>query len=100
MCRLGHSIRGIVLVSFTMLQKIRRFLFDVSQIRHGPCGIPQDLEVERQQDVRSPVYYRLERVQDSKQLTGYIHLKEFNALAKRDLVTGIKAIIFFSSCSI
>lgn len=82
-----------------MLQKIRHFLFDVLQIRHGPCGIPQDLEVERQQDVRSPVYYRLERVQDSKQLTGYIHLKEFNALAKRDLVTGIESIIYFFKSS-
>ena len=35
------------------------------------------------------MYYRLERVQDSKDLSGYIHLKEFNALAKRDILTGI-----------
>jgi carboxyl-terminal processing protease len=39
--------------------------------------------------VRSPVYYRLERGQDSKEMSGYIHLKEFNALAKRDLLTGM-----------
>lgn len=60
------------------------------KIRHGRCGTPQAFEVERQQDVRSPVYYRLERVQDSKELSGYIHLKEFNALAKRDILIAMK----------
>lgn len=60
------------------------------KIRHGRCGTPQVFEVERQQDVRSPVYYRLERGQDSKEMSGYIHLKEFNALAKRDLLTAMK----------
>jgi carboxyl-terminal processing protease len=64
-------------------------MFLVMQIRHGRCGTPQVFEVERQQDVRSPVYYRLERVQDSKQMSGYIHLKEFNARAKRDILTGV-----------
>lgn len=59
------------------------------QIRHSRCGTPQVFEVERQQDVRSPVYYRLERGQDSEQLSGYIHLKEFNALAKRDILIGM-----------
>jgi len=60
------------------------------EIRHGMCGEAQSLTVERQQDVRSPVYYRLEHSQDSGQLMGYIHLREFNALAKRDLVTAMK----------
>jgi carboxyl-terminal processing protease len=54
------------------------------------CGEAQSLTVERQQDVRSPVYYRLEHSQDSGQRMGYIHLREFNALAKRDLVTAMK----------
>ncbi|XP_024376786.1 carboxyl-terminal-processing peptidase 1, chloroplastic isoform X2 [Physcomitrium patens] len=61
-----------------------------TKIRHGQCGTPEVFEVERQQDVRSPVYYRLERIQDSNELSGYIHLKEFNARAKRDIVTAIK----------
>lgn len=64
------------------------------QIRHGRCDTPQVFEVERQQDVRSPVYYRLERVKDSDQLSGYIHLKEFNALAKRDILIGMLHFMF------
>ncbi|KAL3678777.1 hypothetical protein R1sor_021733 [Riccia sorocarpa] len=58
------------------------------QIRHGPCEEIQSLTVSREQDVRTPVFYRLERTPNS--LTGYIRLKEFNALAKRDLVTAMK----------
>lgn len=68
------------------------------QIRHGQCGPSQTIEVVRQQDVRTPVYYRLEHIRDSKQLMGYIHLKEFNALAKRDLVTGVT--LHFALCTI
>jgi hypothetical protein len=64
------------------------------------CGEAQSLTVERQQDVRSPVYYRLEHSQDSGQLMGYIHLREFNALAKRDLVTGKHFCIFTTSHSV
>jgi len=79
---------GRPLVNVFCFKKLNQ-LFQTMQIRHGRCGTPQVFEVERQQDVRSPVYYRLERVQDSKQLSGYIHLKEFNALAKRDILIGI-----------
>ncbi|KAG6547057.1 hypothetical protein Mapa_011307 [Marchantia paleacea] len=60
------------------------------QIRHGPCEEVQNLTVPREQDVRTPVFYRLERTQNPRQLMGYIRLKEFNALAKRDLVTAMK----------
>lgn len=69
--------------------------FYIMQIRHGQCGTPEVFEVERQQDVRSPVYYRLERIQDSNELSGYIHLKEFNARAKRDIVTGVLPFMIF-----
>lgn len=60
------------------------------KVRHNRCSTPQVFELERQQDVRSPVFYRLERVPGSKEMTGFIKLKEFNALAKRDLLTAMK----------
>ena len=56
------------------------------QVRHNPCADIQTLSLERQQSVKTPVYYHLEQRED--ELVGYIKLKEFNAVAKRDLVTG------------
>lgn len=59
-----------------------------SQIRHSPCEDVKTVTVSRQQDVRTPVYYRLERSQIPGEAIGYIRLREFNALAKKDLVIG------------
>lgn len=70
-----------------------QLLLHVIQVRHNRCSTPQVFELERQQDVRSPVFYRLERVPGSKEMTGFIKLKEFNALAKRDLLTGMLSVI-------
>ena len=58
------------------------------QVRHNPCADIQTLSLERQQSVKTPVYYHLEHRED--ELVGYIKLKEFNAVAKRDLVTGTR----------
>ncbi|CAM6121478.1 unnamed protein product [Calypogeia fissa] len=60
------------------------------EIRHGPCEDVKTITVPRQQDVRTPVYYRLERTQNPGELMGYIRLREFNALAKKDLVIAMK----------
>lgn len=37
---------------------------------------------------RTPVFYRLEQVDDAATSVGYVRLKEFNALARKDVVTG------------
>lgn len=37
---------------------------------------------------RTPVFYRLEQIDNGTTSIGYIRLKEFNALARKDLVTG------------
>lgn len=37
---------------------------------------------------RTPVFYRLEQLEDSATSVGYVRLKEFNALARKDIVTG------------
>lgn len=39
---------------------------------------------------RTPVFYRLEQVEDAATSVGYVRLKEFNALARKDIVTAIQ----------
>lgn len=80
------------------------------QFRHGDCAPAEAFTVARTADTRSPVYYRVERGERSERgaaaagagggprggaLTqasrvGYIRLREFNALAKRDIVTAVE----------
>jgi carboxyl-terminal processing protease len=47
------------------------------------------MKVQRQLAARSPVFYRLEKKENEDSSVGYIHIKEFNALAKKDLVSGV-----------
>lgn len=58
------------------------------QVRHGNCGPTESLEVRRQLVARTPVFYRLEQVSDGPTSIGYMRLKEFNALARKDLLIG------------
>lgn len=37
---------------------------------------------------RTPVFYRLEKIDNSAASVGYMRLKEFNALARKDLIIG------------
>lgn len=46
------------------------------------------MKVQRQSVAKSPVFYRLEQVKNGQSSVGYVRLKEFNALARKDLVTG------------
>lgn len=57
-------------------------------MKHGNCGPVKSLEVERQLVARTPVFYRLEQVEGAATSVGYVRLKEFNALARKDIVTG------------
>ncbi|EFJ30320.1 hypothetical protein SELMODRAFT_33876, partial [Selaginella moellendorffii] len=59
------------------------------QVRRSQCGDVQSYVLYRQQDLRSPVFYRLERSDVANERRGYVRLKEFNALTKRDLVTAL-----------
>ena len=49
----------------------------------------QSVEVERQVAARTPVFYRFDQVENGSASVGYMRLKEFNALARKDLVIGI-----------
>nr|GMC86584.1 carboxyl-terminal-processing peptidase 1, chloroplastic [Ipomoea batatas] len=59
-------------------------------VKHGKCGPVQSIDVERQSIARTPVFYRLEQIENGSTLVGYVRLKEFNALARKDLVTAMK----------
>ncbi|XP_020098590.1 carboxyl-terminal-processing peptidase 1, chloroplastic isoform X2 [Ananas comosus] len=60
------------------------------EVKHGACGPLQSMKVQRQLVARTPVFYRLEKMENGDSSVGYIHVKEFNALAKKDLVTALR----------
>ncbi|CAI9278884.1 unnamed protein product [Lactuca saligna] len=59
-------------------------------VKHGNCGPIQSVDVQRQLVAKTPVFYRLEQMDNGKTSVGYMRLKEFNALARKDLVTAMK----------
>ncbi|XP_004504235.1 carboxyl-terminal-processing peptidase 1, chloroplastic [Cicer arietinum] len=60
------------------------------QVMHGNCGPVESIEVQRQFVARTPVSYRMEQTDSGAAQVGYIRLKEFNALARKDLVIATK----------
>ncbi|XP_058731622.1 carboxyl-terminal-processing peptidase 1, chloroplastic isoform X2 [Vicia villosa] len=60
------------------------------QVKHGNCGPVESIEVQRQFVARTPVSYRMEQADNGAAQVGYIRLKEFNALARKDLVIAMK----------
>ncbi|KAJ1426199.1 Tail specific protease [Sesbania bispinosa] len=60
------------------------------QVKHGNCGPVELIEVQRQLVARTPVFYRLEQTDSGATHVGYLRLKEFNALARKDLVIAMK----------
>ncbi|CAH9079482.1 unnamed protein product [Cuscuta europaea] len=59
-------------------------------VKHGKCGPVESVDVERQTIARTPVFYRMEQIDHGSSLVGYVRLKEFNALAKKDIVTAMQ----------
>ncbi|KAK2384419.1 Peptidase S41 family protein [Trifolium repens] len=60
------------------------------QVKRGNCGPVESIEVQRQFVARTPVSYRMEQTDSAAARVGYIRLKEFNALARKDLVIAMK----------
>ena len=58
-------------------------------MKHGDCGPVESLKVQRQLVARTPVFYHLEKKENDDSSVGYIRIKEFNAVAKKDLVSGV-----------
>ncbi|XP_071735831.1 carboxyl-terminal-processing peptidase 1, chloroplastic isoform X1 [Rutidosis leptorrhynchoides] len=59
-------------------------------VKHGNCGPVQSMDVQRQLVAKTPVFYRLEKIDSSNISVGYVRLKEFNARARKDVITAMK----------
>ncbi|XP_066163000.1 carboxyl-terminal-processing peptidase 1, chloroplastic isoform X2 [Oryza sativa Japonica Group] len=95
--------QGDELLSVNGIDVMGKSAFDVSsmlqgpkdtfvtiKVKHGNCGPVEPLKVQRQLVARTPVFYRLEKRENEDSAIGYIHIKEFNAVAKKDLVSALK----------
>ncbi|XP_030480484.1 carboxyl-terminal-processing peptidase 1, chloroplastic [Cannabis sativa] len=60
------------------------------KVKHGNCGPIQSVTIERQVVARTPVFYRIEQMENGGPSVGYMRLKEFNALARKDLAIAMK----------
>lgn len=63
--------------------------FVTIKVKHSNCGPVESMKVQRQMAARTPIFYRLEKRENEDSPVGYIHIKEFNAVAKKDLVSGV-----------
>ncbi|KAG8077471.1 hypothetical protein GUJ93_ZPchr0007g4139 [Zizania palustris] len=73
----------------TMLQGPKD-TFVTIKVKHGNCGPVESMKVQRQLVARTPIFYRLEKKENEDSSVGYIHIKEFNAVAKKDLVSALR----------
>ncbi|KAJ9135918.1 hypothetical protein P3X46_033039 [Hevea brasiliensis] len=86
----GEDVSGKSAFEVSSLLQGPHETFVTIKVKHGNCGPIQSIEVQRQLIARTPVFYRLEQVDNGTTSVGYIHLKEFNALARKDLVIAMK----------
>lgn len=86
----GKSVEGMTSSDVASLIQGPKETFVSLEVKHGDCGDTQNVIIERQQVVRTPVFYRLEKDENGNEDMGYIRLKEFNALARRDLTTAMR----------
>ncbi|KAL3520193.1 hypothetical protein ACH5RR_018342 [Cinchona calisaya] len=85
----GMDVRGkSAFEASSLLQGPGQTFVDIT-VKHGNCGPVQALEIQRQSVAKTPVFYRLEQTENGATTFGYMRLKEFNALARKDLVTAI-----------
>ncbi|KAK9051294.1 hypothetical protein SSX86_027921 [Deinandra increscens subsp. villosa] len=86
----GVNVKGkSTFEALSMLQGPSETLVNI-MVKHGNCGPVQSVEVQRQLVAKTPVFYRLEEMDKGNTKVGYVRLKEFNALARKDLVTAMK----------
>ncbi|KAF7150226.1 hypothetical protein RHSIM_Rhsim02G0153500 [Rhododendron simsii] len=84
----GVDVKGKSAFEVSSLLQGPNETFVTVQVKHGNCGPVQSIEVQRQLVARTPVLYRLEQIENGATFVGYVRLKEFNALARKDLLTG------------
>ncbi|KAF8695932.1 hypothetical protein HU200_036808 [Digitaria exilis] len=86
----GIDVRGKSAFDASSMLQGPKETFVTIKVKHGDCGPVESMKVQRQMVARSPVFYRLEKRENDDSSVGYIHIKEFNAVAKKDLVSALK----------
>ncbi|CAL5346276.1 unnamed protein product [Camellia sinensis] len=86
----GVDIRGKSAFEVSSMLQGPNETFVAVKVKHGNCGPVQSIEVQRQLVARTPVLYRLEQIDSGDTSVGYVRLKEFNALARKDLLIAMK----------
>nr|CAB3473805.1 unnamed protein product [Digitaria exilis] len=86
----GIDVRGKSAFDASSMLQGPKETFVTIKVKHGDCGPVESMKVQRQMVARSPVFYRLEKKENDNSSVGYIHIKEFNAVAKKDLVSALK----------
>eukprot|EP00258_Populus_trichocarpa_P051298 XP_024467317.1 carboxyl-terminal-processing peptidase 1, chloroplastic isoform X3 [Populus trichocarpa] len=81
----GEDVKGKSAFEVSSLLQGPNETFVTIKVKHGNCGPVHSIEVQRQLVARTPVSYRLEQIENSTASVGYIRLREFNALARKDL---------------
>lgn len=86
----GVDVKGKSAFEVSSLLQGPNETFVTIQVKHGNCGPIQSMEVQRQLVAHTPVLYRLEQIENGAVSVGYVRLKEFNALARKDLLIAMK----------
>ncbi|CAO2170902.1 unnamed protein product [Urochloa humidicola] len=86
----GIDVRGKSAFDASSMLQGPKETFVTVKVKHGDCGPVESMKVQRQLVARTPVFYRLEKRENDDSSVGYIHIKEFNAVAKKDLVSALK----------
>ncbi|BBH01060.1 Peptidase S41 family protein [Prunus dulcis] len=86
----GLDVKGKSAFEVSSMMQGPNETFVTIKVKHGNCGPIQSIEVQRQLVARTPVSYRLEQIENGTRSVGYTRIKEFNALARKDLVTAMK----------
>lgn len=86
----GTDVRGKSAFDASSMLQGPKDTFVTIKVKHGDCGPVESMKVQRQLVARTPVFYRLEKRENDDSPVGYIHIKEFNAVAKKDLVSALK----------
>lgn len=86
----GVDVKGKSAFDASTLLQGPKETFVTIEVKHGNCGPIQSIKVQRQPVARTPVFYRLEKMENGNASVGYVQIKEFNALAKKDLIIALK----------
>ncbi|KAK1320396.1 hypothetical protein QJS10_CPA03g00678 [Acorus calamus] len=89
----GVDVKGKSAFEVSSLLQGPNETFVTIEVKHGNCQPVQSIKVQRQLVARTPVFYRLEQVDNGTTKVGYVHVKEFNALARKDLMIAMKKLL-------